>query len=55
MTMNEIMEENRFLRSQLAASQISAPYNLIEELERLKAENNALRKDTVQLLKAKQT
>lgn len=53
-SMNELLEENRYLKSQLAASQSKVPYNLIEELEKLKAENNALRKDTVNLLKIKQ-
>lgn len=53
-TMNEVLEENRYLKNQLAVSQSKVPYNLIEELERLKAENNALRRDTVTLLKAKQ-
>lgn len=53
-TMNEVLEENRYLKNQLAVSQSKVPYNLIEELERLKAENNALRRDTVNLLKAKQ-
>ena len=52
--MNEVLEENRYLKNQLAVSQSKVPYNLIEELERLKAENNALRRDTVNLLKAKQ-
>ena len=33
---------------------MNAPFNLVEELERLKAENSALRKDTIHLLKAKQ-
>jgi hypothetical protein len=47
------VEQNNYLRSQLAASSGNIPYNLIEELERLKAENNALRKDTVTLLRAK--
>lgn len=53
-TMNEVLEENRYLKNQLALSQAKVPYNLIEELERLKAENNALRRDTVNLLRAKQ-
>jgi hypothetical protein len=52
-TLNEVIEENRYLRSQLAASQTSVPYSIIEELERLKAENQALRKDTVTLLRQK--
>jgi len=47
------MEQNRHLKSQLASSPSNVPYNLIEELERLKAENSALRQDTVTLLKAK--
>mgnify|MGYP006897227917 CR=1 FL=1 len=52
-TMNEVLEENRYLKSQLAASQANVPYNLIEEMEKLKVENNALRRDTVSLLRAK--
>ena len=34
--MNEVLEENRYLKSQIAASQMKVPYDLIEELERLK-------------------
>lgn len=46
-----LAEENRYLKSQLAASQASVPLNVLEELERLKEENLHLRRDTVQLLK----
>ena len=54
-TMNEVIEENRYLKSQIAASQMNAPINLLEELERLKAENGSLRRDTITLLKMKQS
>ena len=52
-TINEVIEENRYLKSQLAASQMNAPVSLIEELEKLKAENSSLRRDTISLLKMK--
>lgn len=48
-----LAEENRYLRSQLMASQSTGvPYNILEELERLKEENNLLRRDTIQMLKS---
>ena len=48
-----LVEENRYLKSQLAISQASGgvAYNIVDELERLKEENNYLRRDTVQLLR----
>jgi hypothetical protein len=49
---NGLMEENRYLRSQLAQSQqgLNGSIDILEELRRLKEENSQLRKETVSLL-----
>jgi hypothetical protein len=51
---NALMEENRYLRSQLSQSHQGYGGDLMEELRRLKEENSQLRKDTITLLNGKQ-
>ena len=53
---NALMEENRYLRSQLTqSSQVyGGNAELLEELRRLKEENSQLRKDTIALLNGRQ-
>jgi hypothetical protein len=54
--LNSLLEENQYLRSQLAQSQqgLNGSADLIEELKRLKEENGQLRKDTISLLNVRQ-
>jgi hypothetical protein len=53
---NALMDENRYLRSQLAQSQqgYGGNVDLLEELRSLKEENSQLRKDTITLLHGRQ-
>lgn len=50
-----LIEENRYLRSQLAQSQqgLHGSVDILEELRRLKEENSHLRKETINLLNEK--
>ena len=45
-----VLEENRYLKDQLQNG-ASLPTELLEELRRLKEENQLLRRDTIALLK----